>query len=42
MPTTNDVLDPHLQKSASFHTTYGILEDKTEWMKAVSAAGVQR
>ena len=30
-----------VQKSASFHTTYEILEDKTEWMKATSVAGVQ-
>lgn len=31
-----------VQKSASFHTTYEILEDKTEWMKAISTAGVQK
>ena len=30
-----------VRKSASFHTTYEILEDKTEWMKAVQAPGVQ-
>ena len=30
-----------VQKTASFHTTYEILEDKTEWMKAISTAGVQ-
>ena len=30
-----------LKKSASFHTTYEILEDKTGWMKAMQFAGVQ-
>ena len=30
-----------LQKTASFHTTYKIVEDKTEWMKPIQAAGVQ-
>ena len=31
-----------VQKTASFHTTYEIVEDKTEWMKPLVAAGVQR
>jgi putative redox protein len=30
-----------VQKTASFHTTYEIAEDRTEWMKPVQAAGVQ-
>jgi len=30
-----------VQKTANFQTTYEIVEDKTEWMKPVSAAGVQ-
>lgn len=30
-----------VQKTAGFHTTYEILEDKTDWMKAAVAAGVQ-
>lgn len=30
-----------VQKTASFHTTYEIVEDKTEWMKPARAAGVQ-
>ncbi len=30
-----------VQKTASFHTTYEIVEDKTEWMKPVAAAGVE-
>ena len=30
-----------VQKSATFHTTYEIVEDKTDWMKPVSAAGVR-
>ncbi|MGA2967090.1 MAG: OsmC family protein [Terriglobales bacterium] len=30
-----------VQKTASFHTTYEIVEDKTEWMKSAQAAGVQ-
>jgi putative redox protein len=30
-----------VQKSASFHTTYEIAEHKTEWMKPLSAAGIQ-
>jgi putative redox protein len=30
-----------LQKSATFHTTFEILEDKTEWLKPLMAAGVQ-
>jgi putative redox protein len=30
-----------VQKSASFHTTYEIVEEKTDWMKAVASAGVQ-
>ena len=29
-----------VQKTASFHTTYEIVEDKTEWMKTLSAAGI--
>jgi putative redox protein len=28
-------------KTASFHTTYEIVEEKTDWMKPVAAAGVQ-
>src|SRR5271169_1028068 len=30
-----------LQKTASFHTTYEIVQDKTEWAKATQAVGVQ-
>lgn len=30
-----------VQKSATFHTTFEILEDKTEWLKPPMAAGVQ-
>jgi putative redox protein len=30
-----------VQKTASFHTTYEIVEEKTEWMKPVQPAGVQ-
>lgn len=30
-----------VQKTASFHTTYEIVEDKTEWMKPVPAVGVE-
>jgi len=30
-----------VQKTASFHTTYGIVEEKTEWLKPAQAAGVQ-
>ena len=30
-----------VQKSATFHTTFEILEDKTEWLKPPVAAGVQ-
>ncbi len=30
-----------VRKSATFHTTYEIVEDKTDWMKPVSAAGVR-
>ena len=30
-----------VQKTANFQTTYEIVEDETEWMKPVSAAGVQ-
>jgi hypothetical protein len=32
-----------VKKTASFHTTYEIVEDKTEWIKSivVPAAGVQ-
>jgi putative redox protein len=30
-----------VQKTASFHTTYEIVEDKTEWVRPVQAAGVQ-
>src|SRR6266704_3939704 len=29
-----------VQKTASFHTTYEIVEEKTEWMKPVQPAGV--
>jgi len=31
-----------VQKSASFHTTYEIVEDKTEWMKPLATAGFQQ
>jgi putative redox protein len=30
-----------VRKSASFHTTYEIVEEKIEWMKPAPAAGVQ-
>ena len=30
-----------VQKTASFHTTYEIVEDKTEWMKLAQAVGEQ-
>ena len=30
-----------VQKSTTFHTTFEILEDKTEWLKPLMAAGVQ-
>ena len=30
-----------VQKSASFHTTYEIIEDKAEWVKPAQAVGVQ-
>jgi putative redox protein len=30
-----------VQKTASFHTSYEIVEDKTEWIKPAQAAGVQ-
>jgi uncharacterized OsmC-like protein len=30
-----------VQKTASFHTTHEIVEDKTEWMKPAQAVGVQ-
>ena len=30
-----------LQKTASFHTTYEIVDDRTEWMKPAQAAEVQ-
>ena len=30
-----------VQKTASLHTTYEIIEDKTEWVKPTQAAGVQ-
>ena len=42
MPTTKDVLVEPTKKSASFHVTHVSLEDKTEWMKGVSTAGVAR
>jgi hypothetical protein len=29
-----------VQKTASFHTTYEIVEEKTEWMKPAQTAGV--
>src|SRR5689334_23767802 len=31
-----------VQKTATFHTTYEIVEEKTEWIKATQASGVQR
>jgi putative redox protein len=31
-----------VQKTASFHTTYDLVEEKTEWMKTVQPAEVQR
>lgn len=31
-----------IQKTAGFHTTYEILEEKTEWIKAAEAAEVNR
>lgn len=30
-----------VQKTASFHTTYEVLDEKTEWMKAQEPAGVR-
>lgn len=30
-----------VQKTATFQTTYEIVEDKTEWVKPIEAAGVQ-
>src|SRR5271169_4294536 len=30
-----------VQKTASFHTTYEIVEDKTEWMKPLASVGAQ-
>jgi putative redox protein len=30
-----------VQKTASFQTTYEIVEDKTEWMKPLASVGVQ-
>jgi hypothetical protein len=30
-----------VQKTASFQTTYEIVEEKTEWMKPAQTAGVQ-
>jgi putative redox protein len=30
-----------VQKTASVHTTYEIIEDKTEWMKPAATAGVR-
>jgi putative redox protein len=30
-----------VQKTATFHTTYEVIEEKTEWMKSARAAGVQ-
>jgi len=31
-----------VQKSATFHTTYEIVEDKTTWMQPAQTAGVQQ
>lgn len=31
-----------VQKTAEFHTTYEIVEDKTAWMQSAQAAGVER
>jgi hypothetical protein len=31
-----------VQKTASLHTTYEIVEDKTEWIKPLAVGGVQR
>jgi putative redox protein len=31
-----------VQKTATFHTTYEIVEDKTDWMKPPVVAGVQK
>lgn len=31
-----------LQKTATFHTTYEIVEDKTPWLQPSSSAGVER
>jgi len=31
-----------VQKTASFHTTYEIVEDKTVWMQPAQVAGVER
>lgn len=30
-----------VQKTASFHTTYEIVEDKTEWLKPLATTGVR-
>ena len=30
-----------VQKTATFHTTYEIVEDKTEWMKPLASVGAQ-
>lgn len=30
-----------VQKTATLHTTYDVVEDKTEWMRPVEAVGVQ-
>ena len=30
-----------VQKTAALHTTYEVLEEKTEWIKAAQAVGVQ-
>jgi hypothetical protein len=30
-----------VQKTASFHTTYEIVEEKTEWIKVTQTTGVQ-
>jgi putative redox protein len=30
-----------VKKTASFHTTYEIFEDKTEWIRSIQTAGVQ-
>ena len=31
-----------VQKTANFHTTYEIVEDKTDWMKTLAVDAVQR